>query len=89
MTELSAIKSYLKVRINALEREQAKHNWNDRVLKELYDIREFVNSFDVDEVKVEDVPSIEDFTKNFEKVLLEVLNEADDHIKKQCNCDKD
>lgn len=59
MTELSAIKSYLKVRINALEREQAKHNWNDRVLKELYDIREFIDGLDIEETKVVEVPSIE------------------------------
>lgn len=84
MTELSAIKSYLKVRINALEREQAKHNWNDRVLKELYDIREFINGFDVEEEKLGDVPSIEECLE-----ILGALNKVDDHIKQQCNCDKD
>lgn len=84
MTELSAIKSYLKVRINALEREQAKHNWNDRVLKELYDIRAFVDGLDVEETKVVEVPSIEECLE-----IFGALNKVDDHIKKQCNCDKD
>lgn len=80
MNELQAVKSYVNTRINALEREQGQRNWNEKVLNELYDVRDFLNGFECDDSML----SMDDCL-----AMLSVLDKAEDTFKKQCDCDKD
>lgn len=83
MNELQVVKSYLNTRIECLEREQGKHTFNEKQLNELRDMRRFVDGLGGC-CKKDNAISMGELL-----AMLDVLDKAEDTLKKQCDCDKD
>lgn len=83
MNELQAVKSYLNTRIECLEREQGEHTFNEKQLNELRDMRRFVDGLGCC-CKKDNAPSMGELL-----AMLDVLDKAEEKLKKQCDCDKD